>query len=91
MKIITLINELIRWIRFNYYKHLAIMRWKIDGKRRWILEGSKGRMYIYSNDDIRLFNKKARKNNANPMSIDRLMKTALYGTPAGSTMERRRK
>ncbi len=91
MKITALLKELIRWARFNYYKSLAITRWKIDGKRRWVMEGTRGKMYVYSNDEIRLFNKKAKKKGMKPMDIANLMQTALYGTPAGNTGERKRK
>ena len=91
MNIQTLFSELVRWIRFNYYKSIAIARWKVTGKRQWILQGSKGRMYIYSNDQLRIYNKKAKRNGYKPIDIATLLQTALYGTPAGSTMERKRK
>jgi len=86
----SILREVIRYFQFEYYKRQAIIAWKIDGKRRWVLEGKNGKMFVYSNDHIRLYNKLAKRKGQKPMDIAELMKKALYGTPAGSTGERRR-
>ena len=87
----TLIIELMRWAQFNFYKARAIASWKWTGKRHWVLRVGKYGMTVLNNDDIRAYNRRARKQHYTQLDLPTLMKTALYGTPAGSTMERKRK
>lgn len=89
---IRLIKELTRWFIFNFYKATAIARWKYNGKRHWVLpvSGSWYRMTVLNNDQIAAYNKMATRKKYTKLDLPRLMKIALYGTPAGSTGERKR-
>jgi hypothetical protein len=92
MIILSLIKELRRWVVFTFYKQAAIARWKVTGKRHWVLQ-VKGtwRMAVMNNDEIREYNRRAKKGHFLPLDIPTLLKNALYGTPAGNTGERKRK
>lgn len=91
MIVFRLIKELGRWIVFTCFKYSAILRWKTTGKRQWVMltSGFWG-MAVVSNDDIRAYNRKAKKKHYAKMEFHTIVKTALYGTPAGSTGERKR-
>lgn len=92
MIILKLIKETVRYIRFSWYKSMAITRWKVTGKRHWVIPVlGTNRMTVMNNDQIRSYNHWARKHKYRPVDISVLLKAALYGTPAGTTGERRRK
>lgn len=92
MIVIRLIQQILRWIQFSFYKSIAIANWKVTGKRQWVLmiKGT-NRMMILNNDQIRAYNTRARKKHYKQLDLPTLMKEALYGTPAGNTGERKRK
>jgi len=84
-------KETIRYWKFTWYKRQAIIQWKLTGKRHWVIPiiGTT-KMAVMNNDQIRAYNHMARRKGYKQMDINVLMKTALYGTPKGTTSDRRR-
>lgn len=83
--------EVSKLISFQLKKQEAILAWKVTGKRHWVvpIRGSR-HMVVLNSDQLAVYNKKARKYHAETMDINWLIRNAYYGTPVGSTLNRKR-